>query len=335
MLDYSQIIDVHLEISSLCNATCPLCPRNLYGHPYNNGFPELNLTLENAKKIFPEEFLLQLKTIYINGNYGDIVMNPDGADIVDYFKSVNSNLKITISTNGSARSKDFWQQLAKSGAEVLFCLDGLDDTHKLYRQNTMWDVIIKNAKEFISAGGKATWKMIRFDHNAHQTGQCKILSKQLGFSNFLIINDGRDNGPVFNKQGDLTHVIGNYTGDTDFKTIFFKRKNDDVLLEDIVPDRTPKKTIHCVAKLKRSIYISANGDVSPCCWLGFHPKTYGKGSYHQAANQQISPLMEKYNAVEYNIRDCVAWFNQVENSWRKDTYENGRLVICDDVCGIK
>lgn len=335
MLNYGQIIDVHLEISSLCNATCPLCPRNFYGYTYNNGYPEVNLTLENAKKIFTREFLLQLRTIYINGNYGDIVMNPDGADIVDYFKSVNSNLKITISTNGSARNKDFWQQLAKSGAEVLFCLDGLADTHSLYRQNTIWDVIVKNAKEFISAGGKATWKMIRFKHNEHQVFDCKALSKQLGFSNFVIINDGRDKGPVFNKHGELSHVIGDYTEDTDFKRMFFKKKTDDVLLEDIIRDRAPKKTIQCVAKINRSIYIAANGDVSPCCWLGFHPKTYGKGGFHQAANSQIAPLMEKYNALDYSIQECIEWFKQIEGCWRKDTYENGRLVICDDVCGIK
>lgn len=42
-----EIRRVDMEISSLCNAECPLCPRNLYGFPYNDGYVERNLTLSD------------------------------------------------------------------------------------------------------------------------------------------------------------------------------------------------------------------------------------------------------------------------------------------------
>ena len=58
MIQYNEIRDVHLEISSLCNARCPLCPRNFRGYPYNDGYPETNLTIEQIKKIFTRDFLL-------------------------------------------------------------------------------------------------------------------------------------------------------------------------------------------------------------------------------------------------------------------------------------
>ena len=51
MILYNDIKDVHLEISSLCNASCPWCPRTFWGYPYNGGYPEVNLTLDHAKKI--------------------------------------------------------------------------------------------------------------------------------------------------------------------------------------------------------------------------------------------------------------------------------------------
>ena len=51
MISYQDIRDVHLEISSLCNASCPWCPRTFWGYTYNGGYPEVNLTLDNAKKI--------------------------------------------------------------------------------------------------------------------------------------------------------------------------------------------------------------------------------------------------------------------------------------------
>jgi MoaA/NifB/PqqE/SkfB family radical SAM enzyme len=333
VIEYEDIRDVHLEISSFCNASCPWCPRTFWGYPYNGGYPETNLSLDSAQQIFSPEFLKQLISIRINGNFGDIVMNPEAPDIVDYFYSVNPDLKISISTNGGARNKKFWIQLARTPATVFFCLDGLEDTHHLYRQNTVWNTVIRNAKIFIDAGGQAVWKMIRFQHNLHQIDQCKRLSEDLRFADFQLAYDGRDTAPVFDQNGRLVHVMGDYTGERDFKVLFYKKKTDEVLLEDVIAGRTPVGSVKCETKLLKSIYISATGDVSPCCYTGFYPKTYGRGQYHQAANAQLIPLVAKNNALEYPLRQCIEWFAGVEESWQIGDYKKGRLLICDDNCG--
>lgn len=333
MMSFEDIRDVHLEISTLCNASCPWCPRNFWGYPYNGGYPELNLDLASAQKLFSQQFLTQLDSIRINGNYGDIVMNPDGADIIEYFKKSNPDLDITIHTNGSARTKRFWQRLALAQATVLFALDGLEDTHYLYRQNTIWKQILKNAETFINMGGKAIWKMIEFDHNRHQVDECRTLSQQLGFFSFELIKHTRGESPVFDKTGRFLHTIGNYQDEKDFNVLIQKKKTDEVLLEDITPGRTPCKSVACNAKKMRSIYIAANGDVSPCCWTGVYPKTYGKGQYYQAANAQLIPMIQKNNALKYPLKECIEWFKNVEKSWSIESYEHGRLVICDDNCG--
>lgn len=335
MILYESIRDVHLEISSLCNASCPWCPRTFWGYSYNGGYPETNLSLIQAQHIFQPDFLTQLKSIRINGNFGDIVMNPDGPNIVDFFYSVNANLCVNISTNGAARDKNFWTQLARTPATVMFCLDGLEDTHHLYRQNTQWKTVIRNAQTFMSEGGRAVWKMIQFDHNRHQINQCKALAGSMGFADFQLVEHGRNTAPVFDQQGRLVHVMGNYTGERNFDILLHKKKNDQILLEDISTGRVPAKTISCETKNLKSIYISATGDVSPCCYTGFYPKTYGHGQYHQAANGQLIPLIAKNNALEYPLQDCIEWFKSVENSWKIPNYEQGRLVICDDNCGQK
>lgn len=333
MISYQDIRDVHLELSTLCNASCPWCPRTFWGYPYNGGYPEVSMTLDQSKKIFSRNFLTQLTSIRVNGNFGDIVMNPDGADIIEYFRSCNQDLKITISTNGSARDRDFWQRLARADCEVLFALDGLEDTHHLYRQNTIWSTVIKNSQTFINAGGSATWKMIRFKHNLHQIDACQDLSKNLGFQRFELVDHGRDTAPVFDRHGNLSHVLGDYRGETDFKVLFHGKRNDKILLEDILPGRTPKTKISCETKILKSIYIAANGDVSPCCYTGLFPKTYGAGQYHQAVNSQLAPLIKKNNALEYPLETCIEWFNDIEKSWKIRDYTPGRLVVCDDNCG--
>lgn len=334
MINYSDIQDVHLEISTLCNASCPLCPRNFRGYPYNDGYPELNFTLDSARKIFTVDFLKQLRSIRINGNYGDIVMNPESLEIVEHFRKHNQSLNISVTTNGSARNSNFWKTLAALDANVNFCLDGLEDTHHLYRQNTVWKTVLKNAKTFINAGGNATWKFVKFDHNVHQIDACRQLAKDMNFVNFQLVDQGRNIGPVFDKAGTLTHTIGKYSGVSEFDVLFYKKTTDEVLLEDITVNRTPKRNVVCKALQMRSIYIAANGDVSPCCWTGFYPATYGSGEYLQAVNAQLKPLITKNNALEYSLEECIQWFNNLKEQWGATTYEQGRLIACDDNCGV-
>lgn len=333
MISFESIRDVHLEIATFCNAACPGCPRNFWGYPYNSGYPETYLSLENAKEIFSPSFLNQLTSIRINGNFGDIIMNPQGLDIVEYLSTRNPNLRIKISTNGGARDKIFWQGLAKAGAQVIFALDGLEDTHHLYRQNTVWKTVIKNAEIFIDHGGNAVWQMITFDHNVHQVDACRQLSKKIGFTEFLQRSNSRDVAPVFDRHGNLSHVLDGYQGEKEFKVLFHKKQTDHVMLKDIIENRTPSKKIQCETQKFGSIYIAANGDVSPCCWTGFYPRTYGHGQYHQAANAQLVPLIKKNNALEHSIEECIQWFSEIELAWRHSNYDQGRLVICDDNCG--
>ena len=334
MISYQEITSVHLEISSLCNASCPWCPRNFWGFPYNSGYPEANLTLSQAKTIFNLGFLQQLKTIHINGNFGDIVMNPEGCQIVEYFYSANPDLEITISTNGGARNKNFWTALGHTKAQVSFCIDGLADTHHLYRQNTVWQTVINNAKSFITAGGYAVWKIIKFKHNVDQIEQCKNLSTELGFKEFQLVESVRVDAPVYDSKGNLSHILGDYQGETSFPVLFHKKRTDLILLEDITPGRKEKKKVNCETKKNKEIYITSTGEVYPCCYTGFYPRTYGHGQYHQAANAQLVPYIKKNNALNYTLSECIAWFGEIELAWNKKNYSNGRLVICDDNCGI-
>jgi len=222
--------------------------------------------------------------------------------------------------------------LAKSKTQVIFCIDGLDDaTHKMYRQNTLYSTVLQNAKIFIAAGGDAKWKMIDFDHNRHQQSAAKQLSQQLGFKSFSIVDDGRNQAPVFDKNKKLSHVIGKPVV-IDFDRLYKSRTQNQVLLEDIVQERVPKN-IQCHVKRDRAIYVSSTGDVYPCCYVGFNPATYGHGHYYEAANAQIRDLIKQNNALEYELEHCIKWFDSVEKTWSIPTFEGGRLVICNDVCG--
>jgi MoaA/NifB/PqqE/SkfB family radical SAM enzyme len=337
MYKIEEIKHVHLEISSRCNAACPLCPRNFFGYPYNDGYVEHDMTLAQAKQIFQPEFLKQITEVNINGNFGDAVMNHDTVAIVEYFKFHNPALRIGISTNGGARDRNFWQALARNKVVLDFCIDGIDEVHSLYRQNTIYSTVIKNAKIFIEAGGRAVWKMIDFDHNRHQQAQARQLSEELGFSFFNLVDHGRNRGPVFDKDKNLVHVMGTpHHTEQNFEVVWKNRIQDEVLFETI-SNRQPPRPISCEVKEKKSLYITSIGEVYPCCYLGFSPKTFthGKGTYHGPINQQFRPLIGDNNALERPLADCISWFNKIVESWEIPTFEQGRLIICNDACGCK
>ena len=329
------IRQVHLEISSECNATCPQCPRNLCGYPHNDGYEEHSMTVTEAQKIFTPAFLAQIDQIAVNGNFGDVVMCPDAVGIFEYFRQhMRENANITVSTNGGARDRVFWTRLAELGVMVQFCIDGLEDTHSIYRRNTVYSTVIRNAQTFIAAGGRAGWKMIDFDHSRHQQAQAQQLSKEMGFDHFQLIDHKRNVGPVFDAEKKLVFVMG--TPDhTDFDIIYEQRARPDAVA-DVAGCPEPIKTpIACEAVANKGIYINSIGEVYPCCYLGFNPRTYGHGSanYLNVVNTQLRPLVSRNSALEHTMAECLEWFDQVEKTWDKPSYAQGRLVACNNMCG--
>lgn len=340
MIDYSDIKRIHLEISTRCNASCPLCPRNQSGYDNDLGYPVHDMTLSEAKKIFPKEFLLQLTNILINGNFGDFVTARDGLAIVEYFVESNPKIKILISTNAGAKP-NIWPKLgAMSNVTVGFDIDGLEDTHSLYRRNTDWNVVLSNAKSFIDAGGRAIWRMIRFDHNEHQIDSCQLMSQELGFAKFEILDEGRDRGPVYDRQGNFAYQIGN---DKNFVKVTYPNRVEE-WVSWAVPGALPenrlkeyktipiKQRVDCHSKYNQEIYITATGEIYPCCWLGFYPKLEYQFDW-QADNLQLKDLVKNNNALEQGIKESIAWFNSVEASWAKQSYADGRIFKCDMYCG--
>ena len=328
--NYTDIRMLHLEISSECNAECPLCPRNFHGYPMNNGYAEHSMTLAEAQQIFKPNFLSQLTKILINGNFGDIVMCPEAIDIIRYFREHNKTAKISISTNAAARNAQFWRDLAELKCEIHFCIDGLEDTHSIYRRNTLYSTVIKNAQTYIAAGGKeAIWKYIVFDHNEHQIQQARELSEQLGFQRFDEIRGGRTQGPVFNQEKQLVYYLGKIDGPTEFDDVVAYYSGPKTF-DNILPPTG--REINCRVKKEKSVYVNSIGEVYPCCWLGFNPKTFGGKSYFVVPNNQLKPFLKENSALEYGLEHAIQWFNYVSESWNKSTYEDGLLHTCSHTC---
>jgi len=347
MLKLNDVRRVHVELTTRCNARCPMCVRNYRGYEYNSGYPVCDMSFKDFAHIFTPAVLASImqsdppingrvpvnynfQGVVFNGNLGDFSSAKDGVEIVQYL--VQHNVHVQINTNGSTRSPAWWSRLALPGVTVGFALDGLEDTHHLYRQDTDWHKIIENAQAFIQAGGTAIWRFVPFEHNQHQEQACKELAATLGFSRFENIGDGRSATPVFTRAGEFSHQIGFDSRPKEsiprIKELLLGHLTwFDPATVTVAADVTPLK-LNCIHKMNREIYIAADGSVYPCCYLGFYP-----GQMSHPGNSQLAPLVHENNALEYDLEHCLDWFAAVEETWKAESIAAGRLYQCVSSCG--
>ena len=180
MLD--DVKEIHIESTSLCNAECPMCARNVNGkglNPYitlkslDRAWFELNLKPEQIKT---------LAKVFFCGNVGDPASTPELLEIIEYFKNCNPELVVGLNTNGGLKTSAWWSKLGHSLDGPLdycvFSIDGLQDTNHLYRRNVNWQKIMENSKAFITTGASAHWDMLVFEHNKHQVEGAKSLATE-------------------------------------------------------------------------------------------------------------------------------------------------------------
>ena len=234
---------LHIEPTDACNAACPQCLRET-----DTTFDKNNLhylTVDQIKNLVGEDFIRCLDKLYMCGNYGDPAAGKHTLEIYRYFRTVNPTITLGMNTNGGLRTTAWWQSLGKllntTKDYVVFSIDGLADTNHIYRVNVNWEKLISNARAFIAAGGRAHWEMLVFDYNEHQVDLAEQTAKDMGFKWFRAKVSKR------------------------FKTHPVTFLQPPKAWKDPV---VSKGDIECSVLKDSSVYVSAQGRIYPCCWLG-------------------------------------------------------------------
>jgi hypothetical protein len=288
-----------------------MCDRNINGGIDNPNLVPAEWTIDGFKMIFDKEVLNQITAIHFCGVFGEPILNNDLIDMCEYTKNINPDIFIGIYTNGSARNSDWWISLAKAlpvNHKVEFALDGLSDTHSLYRVGTSFEKIIDNAKTFIEAGGIAHWIYIKFKHNQHQVEEASRLAKESGFSSFSVKNSKRFSNryTVLDKKGAVSHHIEQ----PDHTIVKFIDKNK------LSNYRSWPKgdRIDCFVLKDKEVYIDANYTMLPCCILAsFLYSNYDRELYKAYNVYDESPSIDAGRLAQSNIYETIAELGGLEN----------------------
>lgn len=338
---YKTITNIQIETSSMCNAACPQCLREWWDGDYSR-IKQTYIPTEFYETRIPQHVYDQLERINFCGTVGDPGTAPNFIDVCRVVKNKNSNIEVSVATNGGMRNPAWWAELATvltgAGDHVIFGIDGLEDTNDIYRVNVRWNKLIENAKAFINAGGKAHWQFISFAHNEHQVTAAEQLSKELGFVNFFTIPNNRF---VVEELCQKVSVGKNGVPLLPPKkeqevSILLRRENPMTTDPTTWMAQAEKECIKCQALETNEAYIDAETHFLPCCYLAGAKFTLDPtdpdGYYNLWTNYGGDKI--KLDRNEWNDVVSGVFFQELTKSWDKKFVE-GRLIVCSGVCSSK
>lgn len=181
---------IEVELTSKCTLGCAVCSRTTDPDETFNKwkFGELDISVV--------ESLLKLPSVrFMNytGAYGDPIYHSKLLDIVKLTKQYGKSLQIT--TNGSYRNAEWWQQLADTVDErdhISFSVDGLAHNNHIYRVNADWPSIETGMRIMTKSKAFVEWKWILFEHNQFDIEEGYKMSRDMGFKCFLVVETQRN-----------------------------------------------------------------------------------------------------------------------------------------------
>jgi MoaA/NifB/PqqE/SkfB family radical SAM enzyme len=267
----------HIEPCSKCSLKCPRCSRQ----EVPQGLVNTDLSLEWFKNNFTGKLLTEVKKLTFCGDDGDPIYAKDLLAILRWFRENNSVVQFVIVTNGSYKTKMWWEQLNNILDEkdhIHFSLDGWDqESNNIYRVNCDWQSIMFGIDALKKSKAFKTWAAIAFKFNEDRITHMEDLAKQLGFDNFQLtlstkFNKNYPSYPINDplQPSDRYVATGRFTRTT--KSLSDKKWIDnclDIFTKKFYSINKAEKSIIPLCMIgNKGLYINAKGEFKPCCWTG-------------------------------------------------------------------
>lgn len=351
----------HLELSSKCSLACPRCPRT----EKPGQFKVTELDLEFVKRVFTQDVLDNTRRILICGGQGDPIYCREMLEIVEYLKAGNPTMSIYIVTNGSYKTKAWWERLANTLNDndvITFSADGWDnESNNKYRVNSHFDSIVLGVKTLstLRPNMRIIWSSIIFSFNENNLDDIKQVATDAGATHFQVVQSSLfGSNPSFKDY--IDPALGYDPLEPNYKEVrtskyahsdrgmYIPLRKVNAPLGDIQSSSRVGETFAALQENhmdvlnndiipacvigERGLYVDAEGIIYPCSWVS-HP--FGQRSNGTKTITWEKSLWvehkDKFNLHNYSLNEILtgAYWNKLFNSF-KDPAK--KFVECSQKC---
>jgi MoaA/NifB/PqqE/SkfB family radical SAM enzyme len=338
---HEKVRRLQIDLTSYCNAKCPACVRNIYGNEIRPGLELNHFDVELWNRLWQQDtrgwYIAELQ---LNGNWGDPGMHPQLPEMIDTASRSHPYLTVFMHTNGGMHNTAWWAELAKQmkwlwSHAVHFAVDGLADTHAVYRRNTKFEKVCENIKSFTDAGGRAGIITTLFDHNRHQIAEIKQLAKDLNCTFFrtrksncssMTVESNTENYQITTEYCNSESTINIQLDDN-------RPRNRHVRKDALHLTGIGKLDTKCPWYNDRMVQIDPWGNVWPCC----HISLYGNGLHPATEEFDLFLETSKYsldNNLNSHMLETILQSDWYTSRLHKTVHGSEPWGVCKRSCGV-
>lgn len=324
---WSYPFTLSIEPTNMCNLKCPLCPTGEGRRGRKKGM----MSFEDFKKIIDEtgDYLYHITF----NNWGEPLLHKDIYKMIEY--AHNKKIATSIATNFTLFKKEDADRLINSGLDFLdVSIDSLtQEIYQIYRVGGKLEDALSGLKYLIerkrvkkSETPIVEWQFLIMRHNEHLVDSFKKMAEDIGADlatlhpislneRFLYYDLNFD--PVRLKVEDYKKLFEERINRWLPKNEDYIRRDYKEYMQELKENKTSKKVYFC-PWLWRTIYISWDGGIAPCCKPFGEKEDFGtffKNNFRDIWNNELyksARALFKQNRknvarVKTYCDNCIGW----------------------------
>ena len=290
-------VTMDIEPTTGCNFRCTMCQVS------SPDFKAKNMNLETFKKIINEnKIIIKIK---LQG-MGEPLVNKHIYQMISYAK--NFGIATELICNGSMLTQNNVENLLKNNlAKLTISIDGASkEVFEKIRVKSNFNQVIQNSKNFKKMISKnfirpefSAWSTIQED-NLDEVESITKLCKEIGFDDLtfqvFLTGWGKDDWNKINNKKNINYK--NFEIRENFEKIISTYSSNKFKVR-VFEENLLTFEKKCSWPWN-STYLSAEGEVVPCCIIG-DPKVVSMGNINKTSFNDIWNS-EKYNIMRNNIK---------------------------------
>jgi MoaA/NifB/PqqE/SkfB family radical SAM enzyme len=312
-----------IEITTRCNLQCTMCIKTAC-----NDWHRKDMSISDFEKIVP--YLHNVRSVVLEG-WGESLLHSNVVDFIRLVKSAGP--EVGFVTSGMGLTEDYACRIVAAGIDFMgFSLSGAtSETHNAIRVNSDFNALIESIKimKRLSMKNPLQKPRIHFvflmlKDNVHEIPMLLDLAHEIGVREVVLLNIIQVTSRAQDDQKVFTREEGSLYKDI-MKEAEDRAKKFKISL--YMPAISPQDVAVCSENPLDNLYISVDGEVSPCVYL--YPPVSPPftriycGTEHPTSHVSFGNIFNKPFESIWNRKEYQEFRNAFEfrgKRW-KETYE--------------